>query len=143
MFHVHPHKLSWPYLCVIFLFAIPLGMMEMQEYLHVCRVQRYPIVEGRVIDFKNTQLYGIPRVRFTIKVVGTTDVVYAVLTESEAAKLGTDVRFHYNGTPGQEVPLIGEDGALGAVIFLWGAPLLLLGLYIFLKRNRLHPSLVD
>lgn len=142
-FHAPIHKLSIPTLSVFFIFALPIGYLELQEHLHVCRVQQYPIVQGDVIRSEEIQEYGIPREKLTIRVAGQKDMVHSVLTIDEARQLGSPVRFHYSGNPAEEVPLEGESGHLWIVVFFWGMPLLLLLMYLYFRKRKKYALVIE
>ena len=138
------HRLNWPILVVISLFAFPLGGAEFVKLVEIWRVRSAPLVQGKVLQREEIRKWGgIPATRLTIKVTNSEDTVTAVMPNHTAETFGGLVQFHYSGDPGQTVHLEGEDNPAWLVLIMWGLPALLWVVYFSLRGKPQWRSIVD
>jgi hypothetical protein len=123
-------KLTW-----VTIFAIPLGGWQFVEWWHAHQAQRYPLVEGRVIERTEFRRWGgIPAGRLTIRSSAVAGDVVAEVAKYAMEQIPDDVRFHYSGDPTREVFVEGERNPIWAMLIFWGLPPILWALY-FVRRH--------
>jgi hypothetical protein len=138
------HKLNWPILVVISVFALPLGGAGFTNLVEIWKVRSAPIVHGEILTREDVRKWGgIPATRLTIQVSNREDRVFAVMPEHTAAQFGRFVRFHYSGGPQHVVHVEGEDNPLWLVLFMWGLPALLWVIYLCSRGKPRWRSIVD
>ncbi len=129
-------------LVLIFIFAIPLGVWQFYEYLHVRRVTSFPIVEGDIVEREKTNRV-LQGGRLSIRVAGTDTIVIANTNRTAMEKLPDRIRFHYSGNATDEVFIIGEQHPLWPALFFLGMPFVLLLLWWKLKGRKGMEGIVE
>ena len=117
------HRLNWPILVVISLFAFPLGGAEFVKLVEIWRVRSAPLVQGKVLQREEIRKWGgIPATRLTIKVTNSEDTVTAVMPNHTAETLGGLVQFTIQETRGRLCILKGRTIRRGSCLLCGACP---------------------
>jgi hypothetical protein len=131
--------LNLPKLLVITAFAVPIGAVELGEWLHWRAAQQLPIEQGVVMRREDFRRWGgIPAGRLHVRMAKDKAIVQAQMSRSAMLKAPNVIRVHYGGNAKDEVVLATEPNPIWLVLLFWGLLGVLWMMYLVPRRNPIR-----